>query len=203
MEDTARAEASRTDRGREARSRLIEAAITQLADGGMRALTHRKVEQRAGLAQGSAKYYFGTHAALVDAVLAHLIDLELPLVLEVDPDERDEPTDSRDLLDRAQRAVDAALQDPHRVRARFHLYLHAAGDPDLQARIRVARDAFVTRIAASLPGAQSEAGARFVSATIDGLLFGQVCAPDPTVSAYAARYVLAAGTAGALLAAGE
>lgn len=202
MEYIARAEAGRTDRGRLARSRLIEAAIGQLADDGMRALTHRKVEQRAGLAQGSAKYYFGTLAALVDSVLDHLVDTELALVLEVTAKERAD-ADPSVLLERAQQVVDAALRRPDRVRARFHLYLHAVGDPDLQQRISVARDAFVAQIAASLPGAESEAGARFVSATIDGMLFGQVCAPDPTVTAYAARYVLAAGAAGAALAAGD
>lgn len=201
MEDTSFAETVGTGRGREARSRLIEAAIGQLADGGMRALTHRRVEHRAGLAQGSAKYYFGTLAALVEAVLQHLVDTELPLVLEVGAEERAAAAADPDLLlERAQRAVDEVLRHPDRARARFHLYLHAAGDPDLQARISAARDRFVARIAESLPGPGAEAGARFVVATIDGMLFGQVCVPDPTVAAHAARYVVAAGATAAALA---
>ena len=169
----------------------------------MRGLTHRRVEQRAGLAQGSAKYYFGSLDALVEAVLAHLLTEELPLVLDVSPEERADAMakgETGALLAHAQTVVDAVTARPERVRARFHLYLHAAGDPHLEHLVGEARDVMVARIAESLPGPGAEVGARFVCALVDGMLLDQLSAPNDVVDAHAARYVLAAGAAGAQLA---
>lgn len=168
----------------------------------MRGLTHRRVEQRAGVAQGSAKYYFGTLDVLVESVLEHLLAEELPLVLEVSPAEAAaaDAGDQSDLLARAQAVVDAVSARPDRVRARFHLYLHASGDPRLQEVITAARDAVVASIAASLPGPHAEVGAHFVCALVDGMLLDQLSAPSDVVDAHAARYLLEAGAAGARLA---
>lgn len=169
----------------------------------MRGLTHRRVEQRAGLAQGSAKYYFGSLDALIEAVLAHLLVEELPLVLDVSPEEGAEAAakgEMGELLARAQAVVDAVTARPDRVRARFHLYLHAAGDPHLEEVVAGARDVMVGRIAESLPGPGAEVGARFVCALVDGMLLDQTSAPSEVVDTHAARYVLAAGVAGARLA---
>ncbi len=169
----------------------------------MRGLTHRRVEQRAGLAQGSAKYYFGTLDVLIESVLEHLLAQELPLVLEVSPQEANDARAGGDrslLLARAQAVVDAVTARPDHVRARLHLYLHASGDPHLQAVVAGARDDMIARIAASLPGPQAEVGARFVCALVDGMLLDQVSAPSDVVDEHAARYVLEAGMAGARLA---
>ncbi|HIZ99860.1 MAG TPA: TetR family transcriptional regulator [Candidatus Janibacter merdipullorum] len=205
MEDTPVRDARRPGRGQQARHRLLEAAVAQLADVGMRGLTHRRVEQRAGLAQGSAKYYFGPLDALVEAVLTHLLTEELPLVLEVSPEERADAMakgETEALLTRARAVVEAVSARPDRVRARFILYLHAAGDPHLEHLVGEARDVMVARIAESLPGPAAEVGARFVCALVDGMLLDQLSAPSEVVEAHAARFVLAAGAAGAQLARG-
>lgn len=196
---------SRTQQGQTARDRLLEASVAQLAEGGMRELTHRKIERRAGVAQGSAKYYFGSSEGLIKAVLTHLLDEELPLVLDVDPHRTDSAPeeDASALLVRAQHVIDAVMSRPDRTLARFHLYLHCASHPSLQALVAAARDAFVERIARSLPGPSPEIGARFVCATVDGMLLDQLSAPDPAVDADGARYLLAAGRAAAELAAGR
>lgn len=203
MEDTPDTVGRRANQRRQARTQLLEAAVAQLADAGMRGLTHRRVEQRAGLAQGSAKYYFGTLDALVESVLEHLLAGELPLVLDVSPQEVAEARSGGDttaLLARAQSVVDVVTERPDRVRARFHLYLHAAGDPRLQQVVAEARDVMVARIAESLPGPRAEVGARFVCALVDGMLLDQVSAPNALVDENAARYVLEAGAAGTRLA---
>lgn len=169
----------------------------------MRGLTHRRVEQRAGLSQGSAKYYFGTLDVLIECVLEHILAEELPLVLEVSPQEAagaGPSGDPHDLLARAEAVVGAVTARPDRVRARFHLYLHASGDRHLQGVIGAARDVMVARIAASLPGPRAEVGARFVCALVDGMLLDQLSAPSGVVDEHAARYILEAGAAGARLA---
>lgn len=193
----------RADQRREAEARLLEAAVAQLAEEGMRGLTHRRIERRAGLAQGSAKYYFGTLDALVRAVLDHLARTDLPLVLDVPPEERAASFDGDDpdaVLQRAQAVVDAVMARPEHALARLHVYLYAAGHPQLQPLVSATRDAFVARIARSFPGPGAEAAARFVCVVVDGLLLDQLSAPNALVDAYAPHYLLAAGAAAAGLA---
>ena len=177
--------------------------MLQLSSAGVLGLTHRKVEQRAGLAQGSVKYYFGSSDALVEGVLQHLADQSLPLVLTVSPAEREaaEKGEADALLQRAQRVAKEMLAQPDQVRARLHLYLHASGNPRWQALVTAARDQFVAKVSESLPGPNSAAAARFVCAVVDGILLDQVSAPSPTVERFAARYLLAAGGAAATIAA--
>ena len=169
----------------------------------MRGLTHRRVEQRAGLAQGSAKYYFGSSEALIEAVLDHLSARDLPLVLEVSPAERAAAADGHldGLQQRAEQISAVMLSRSDEARARFQIYLYASGRPRLQAMVAAARDRFADTIAESLPGPGSEAAARFVCAVIDGILLDQLSAPNLTVAQHAGHYLLAAGAAGAQIAA--
>lgn len=181
------------------RRRLVDAAVAQLADEGMRGLTHRKVERRAGVSQGLAKYHFGNLEGLIEAVLAAMAEMALPDVLTVSPQAQVAAATTGaippELWHAARTAVDGAFARPDLVRARFELYLYAVGRPELQAIIRRARDRFVAKIAESLPSANPQAGARMVVALVDGLLLDQVSAPEPLVEAMAPAYLLAAGAA--------
>ncbi|WP_189544888.1 TetR/AcrR family transcriptional regulator, partial [Streptomyces gelaticus] len=56
------------------RKQLADAAIGTLAAEGMRGLTHRAVDQRAGLAEGSCSYYFRTRQALLQAAVERLAE---------------------------------------------------------------------------------------------------------------------------------
>ena len=138
------------------RRQLVDAAIEQLAGHGMRDLTHRKVERRAGVAQGSAKYHFGSLGGLVEAVLQRMVEVELTSVMVVPPEvlaEADETGRIPDAIWEQARSVCAEiLGRPALARARFELYLHAVGRSDLQDIIRRGRDQFVARTAAALRG---------------------------------------------------
>ena len=57
------------------RSDLADAAIETLAAAGMRGLTHRAVDRRALLPEGSTSYYFRTRQALLQAVVERLAEL--------------------------------------------------------------------------------------------------------------------------------
>lgn len=163
----------------------------------MRGLTHRLVEERAGQAQGSVKHHFGSIEGLVEAVLNHMAAIELPRVLHPAPDASLEGVTSQ-----AQAIMDAVYSRPDLARARFELYLHAVGRPELQAIIARARDRFVDSIAEALPGPNAEVGARFVAAVMDGLVLDQISAPHPTLSTHAGVMVAHAGLAGRRLAEG-
>ncbi len=55
------------------REAIADAAVGVIADQGIRGLTHRAVDEAAGLPAGSTSYYFRTRAALLEAVVAHLV----------------------------------------------------------------------------------------------------------------------------------
>lgn len=55
---------------------LTDAAIQLVADAGMRGLTHRAVDARAGVPTGTTSVHFRTRRALVEAVVQRLADLD-------------------------------------------------------------------------------------------------------------------------------
>ncbi|MFY1691011.1 TetR/AcrR family transcriptional regulator [Plantactinospora sp. WMMB782] len=62
--------------GRDRFAVITDAAIELVAELGMRGLTHRAVDARAGLPLGSTSVYFRTRKALVEAVVRRLADLD-------------------------------------------------------------------------------------------------------------------------------
>ncbi|MER6610537.1 TetR family transcriptional regulator [Streptomyces sp. NPDC000927] len=56
---------------------LADAAIETLAAAGMRGLTHRAVDRRAGLAEGSCSYCFRTRQALLRAAVERLAEADM------------------------------------------------------------------------------------------------------------------------------
>lgn len=55
---------------------LTDAAIELLAEAGMRGLTHRAVDARAGVPTGTSSVHFRTRKALIEAVVQRLADLD-------------------------------------------------------------------------------------------------------------------------------
>ncbi|MDG4785884.1 TetR family transcriptional regulator [Micromonospora sp. WMMD1102] len=62
--------------GRDRFAVITDAAIELVAELGMRGLTHRAVDARAGLPLGSTSVYFRTRKALIEAVVRRLADLD-------------------------------------------------------------------------------------------------------------------------------
>ena len=60
----------------ERRTLLADTALDVLADEGMRGLTHRAVDRRAGLPPGTTSAYFRTRAALLTALVFRLVQLD-------------------------------------------------------------------------------------------------------------------------------
>jgi len=60
------------------RDRAIAAALDLLATGGIRALTHLRVDERAGFPRGSTSNVFRTREALLLGVCEHMVASELP-----------------------------------------------------------------------------------------------------------------------------
>lgn len=181
------------------RGALIDAAITQLAREGMRGLTHRKVEDRAGVSQGTAKYHFGTLDGLIEAVLRHMVDVEITAVMQIPPEAVQEATETGVLptifWDQARSAMKEIASHPDLLLARYELVLHCARHPQLQPILREARNNFVRATASQLGGAHPEAGARLVIAMVDGLSLHQLSAFEPLVEKMAPAMLLASSAA--------
>ena len=58
------------------KTRIADAAIDVLGRDGLRALTHRAVDARAGLPQGTSSYHHRTRRSLLAAVLHRIADLD-------------------------------------------------------------------------------------------------------------------------------
>ncbi|PWR13236.1 TetR family transcriptional regulator [Micromonospora acroterricola] len=165
---------------------LADAAIELIADGGMRALTHRAVDGRAGMAPGTTSAYLRTRQALIEAVVARLAERdradltahELPTVAP--PPTPGPRLDSGD-LDRLAAGVADVLDrwlttGRSRTLARYACLLEAVHRPELRGilhhgtGLRVQARDLLTRAGATDPHRQ---GDQFV-AFVDGLLFDRL-----------------------------
>lgn len=160
------------------RAEIADAAIGTLARDGMRGLTHRAVDRAAGLAEGSASYYFRTRQALLQATVDRLAELDRADMLggtgiPAPPDQ------DLDAIGAAAASLVERWLTTGRERqlARYELALEATRRPELRQAL-VASGATIRAVVASQLAAagvrepQSRA-ADFV-AFLDGLLFDQI-----------------------------
>lgn len=158
---------------------VADAAIALLAERGMRGLTHRAVDEAAGLPPGSTSNLARTRAALLELTLARLTTLEWEEVASAYEGGHD-PANLATLL-----AGALHLQLGNRVRtlARYELALEATRRPELRAIYdrsgRLFRDPAVTMLAAL--GSRTPARhARTLVAFAEGLLFDAVAGAGAT-----------------------
>ncbi|WP_432053571.1 TetR/AcrR family transcriptional regulator [Streptomyces sp. bgisy022] len=160
-----------------ARADLVaDAALALLAERGMRGLTHRAVDEAAGLPQGSTSNVARTRQALLELAVRRLAEREARvLALDALPD----PGQGTGAV------VDALALATHRALtgnrdltlARYELALEATRRPELRAhfdatgaRFRDALTALVTGLGSTDPGRH----ALSLIAWADGLLFSCV-----------------------------
>ncbi|GAA3256074.1 TetR/AcrR family transcriptional regulator [Dactylosporangium siamense] len=151
------------------KTRLADAAIEVIGTGGVRALTHRAVDTRAGLPQGTCGYHFPSRAALLTAALTRIALLD--------------GADSRagDLADVLRGWVHG---DAARTRARFMLMLDPQARAELGPSAARLADGFVEQGTALFGSAER---ARLAIALIDGLLLDELIRGTVTDEQRAAR----------------
>ncbi|MFE0137468.1 TetR/AcrR family transcriptional regulator [Streptomyces sp. NPDC059037] len=157
---TAADRSPKQDRSRATRQRLLEAAVSCLAEHGWAGSTVSVVAERAGVSRGAAQHHFPTREDLFTAAVEYVAE------------QRSTALRSLPAQDRA--AVVAALVDLYTgplFRAALHLWVAASNEPQLGSRVteleaRVGRETH--RIAVELLGAdESRPGVR---ETVQGLL---------------------------------
>lgn len=65
------------------RTRILDAAIAIIGEGGTRALTHRSIDASVGIPEGSTSNYFRTRGALLDGVEERLRELDRTALTEI------------------------------------------------------------------------------------------------------------------------
>ena len=204
---------------RDRRALLADAAIDLLAEEGMRALTHRAVDARAGLPLGTTSAYFRTRQALLTAIVKRLSDLDredlrrrgldLPSRAteagQASGTPRQPVTDDLDAVAAATAAfIDLSLSHTrNRALARYHCRLESITQPELrellapheEAAFRQTRDLLARHQAPDL-----DARARAFVAAIDGLIFERLVSGSPGTAGTAEHRAELTATVRALLA---
>ncbi|WP_406154340.1 TetR/AcrR family transcriptional regulator [Streptomyces sp. NBC_01023] len=148
------------DRSRATRQRLLEAAVSCLAEHGWAGSTVSAVAERAGVSRGAAQHHFPTREDLFTAAVEYVAEERSTALRTLPPQDR--------------RTVVAALVGLYTgplFRAALHLWVAASNEPQLHARVteleaRVGRESH--RIAVQLLRAdESVPGVR---ETVQGLL---------------------------------
>lgn len=161
------------------RDRALDAAVDLLGTRGLRGLTHRGVDEAAGLPPGSTSNWFRTRNALVDAVLTHLLERDradragagatpLPATL----------TELADGL--TERLLLATGDDRARTIARFVLLSAAATDPSLVESISSSRAELLewgTMMLAMLGSPDPAGHSRLLTDYLDGVILHQLVTP--------------------------
>jgi AcrR family transcriptional regulator len=163
----AAARAPQQDRSRATRARLLEAAITCLAELGWTASTVAVVAERAGVSRGAAQHHFPTREALFTAALEHVSQVradEMKHELDQLPGGRPDTAAVVELV--------FGLFSGPLFRAALALWVAAAAEPQLREQIvpleaRIGRE--MHRIVVELLGAdEAIPGVReTVQATLD------------------------------------
>jgi DNA-binding transcriptional regulator YbjK len=153
------------------RERALEAAVELLGAEGVRALTHARVDERAGLPPGSTSNWFRTRRALLGGVVDWIAERERA---DFDPEAMLEITGLDGLVE-GLCAMTELQNGPFstRTRARYALFLELADDSELGEPLRRQRREFerwTERIVIAVGIADPAPATRALMALGDGLL---------------------------------
>ncbi|MBV1852865.1 TetR/AcrR family transcriptional regulator [Catellatospora tritici] len=165
------------------RQQTLDAAIAVLGTRGLRALTHRAVDAQASLPEGSTSNGYRTRDALVGAVLDRLVEIETQVWQRL-VDERAAPPASPEEFAQLIAAMVHQLTGAarHLTLARHAVFHEAAFQPELQGKIRAARDrlaAWGIPWVARLGSTDPRTDYLSMLALVDGLVAIQLACPDP------------------------
>ncbi|TDN92189.1 TetR family transcriptional regulator [Microbacterium sp. BK668] len=175
------------------RDRALDAALALVGEQGIRALTHARVDERAGLPKGSTSNWFRTREALVAGVVAWLAETERAEFASGDAT----PVETPEQLIEALADVIAVQTGPlaPRTRARYALFLEGAGNPELLAPLLAQRRAYVEwtlGILARVGARHPEQAVRTLMAAGDGIVLHRVTVdPDAEIRPVVERAVRA------------
>ena len=176
------------------RERALDAALALVGEQGIRALTHARVDERAGLPKGSTSNWFRTRNALLAGVVTWLAESERAEFAAGEAMAIETPEQLIEALSVGIAAQTGPLAG--RTRARYALFLEGAGDTDLLAPLLAQRRLYVewtTAILTQIGARHPEEATRALMAAGDGLVLHRVTVdPDADIRQVVERSVRAA-----------
>lgn len=161
------------------RTRALDAAIELLGTEGLRALTHARVDERAGIPRGSTSNYFRTRAALLSGVSDGMLERELADYPNVPaPTTADECVDWLVVL-----LEHATVRHRTLTTARLVMFMEASHDPDLRETVskgRAAMESWFVPTVARLGARDPETAAYAIAACFEGLVLHRIARHDDT-----------------------
>ena len=163
------------------RERGLEAAVELLGSAGVRALTHARIDERAGLPPGSTSNWFRTRRALLGGVVDWIAERERA---DFDPTRMPAITGVDGLIEGL--CAMAELQTglfAARTRARYALFLDLAGDAELVEPLQRQRHEFerwTEQIVVAVGITEPVPATRALMALCDGLLLHRLTV-DPAL----------------------
>ncbi len=163
------------------RERALTAAVELVGIEGVRALTHARVDARAGLPAGSTSNWFRTRRALLGGVVDWIAELERA---DLKPDAMPAISGLDGLIDGICAMADLQTGPfAVRTRARYALFLELAADPELGEDLRRQRREFerwTEQLVTAAGIADPVPAARALMALGDGLLLHRLTV-DPAM----------------------
>ncbi|MDT0212707.1 TetR family transcriptional regulator [Rothia sp. ARF10] len=159
------------------RERAVDAAIDLLGTEGLRALTHRRVDEAAGLPPGSTSNYFRTRQALLRGVADGILGRELAGMGAAFS-----PRSADDLVDAFVALLERTTEEQRTLTsARLALFMEASHEPTLRETLGQGRSMLETAVRSMLAdlGARDPASsARALMACAEGLILHRVARHD-------------------------
>ena len=161
------------------RREILSAAMTVLAELGNRGLTHRAVDRRAGLPEGSSSAYFRTRDALIGALGDFVADRLAADAQALGARLASCPGDHERAVSEVSRVFSRWLDESDLLTARLELSVAATRDPALAERFRLWRDDLVEMVREVMSAAEqgSGASAETLVAALDGVLLASLLLP--------------------------
>jgi DNA-binding transcriptional regulator YbjK len=161
------------------RDLALDACIELLATDGLRAATHQRIDERAGLPRGSTSNYFRSRSALLAGTVNRILEREMVVV-----DSLSEVTSADHLVDRLVAAlIRATTQNRVLTAAKLVLFVEGHHSQVLREEISRGADDVIAVAAASLAalGARDPVtGANAIRACFAGLQLQRIARDDET-----------------------
>ncbi len=173
------------DRDSPRRLLLLQTTLRLIAEEGIDAVTHRAVADAAGVSPGSTTYWFASRQDMLRQALEYFARLEIEGLHERLAPIRGRRLSKTRLVDEFTELLLPQLDDDRwRTVAQYAFMQEAARRPELEAICREWSLAWEDELAdlfASLETPSPRLEARMFLAMLDGLLLGQLSAPDDDV----------------------
>ena len=161
------------------RARVLDAAIELLGTQGLKALTHRRIDDLAKLPPGSTSNYFRTREALLSGVADSILEREVAGMGATLA-----PRTGEELLDALVALIDRTTEDQRTLTtARLVLFMEASHHPSLRQTLdqgRAILQAALQRTLADLGAPDPDASTKAIMACAEGLILHRVTRHDNT-----------------------